>query len=297
MLAALVCQLIKDGTRVAYLPDCYELLLHEPPLFYIMPALYTAFHRDPELQKELLNLLKTASNGADLEWRLLKLCNLAALLGKPILFIIDQANALDDGIHDRVSNHKKKDVRRLLDGISSQHMKIASSTANYAAAKYDEFRSTSESRLNLNMGLNAVGLNLLFTFETKVSLLDSLKDEMVMWWKNHEAHNIIQMNAEDKKAIEEFTGRMPILLQGVGNISQGSAAEGAMQPGGSPGAHGIIDGRQLHWNQLLRLPEVVKMIGAINAYATSKINHLSADGNDTAMQRYVALPYINNPTS
>ena len=158
MLAALVCQLIKDGTRVAYLPDCCELLLHEPPLLYIIPALYITFHRDPELQKELLDLSKAHLDGADLEWRLLRLCNLAAQLGKPILFIIDQANALDDGIHDRVSNDKKNDVRRLLDGISSQHMKIASSTANYAAAKYDEFRSTSESRLNFNMGLNAVGL-------------------------------------------------------------------------------------------------------------------------------------------
>ena len=31
-------------------------------------------------------------------------------------------------------------------------MNIASSTANYAAAKYDKFRSTSERRLNFNMG-------------------------------------------------------------------------------------------------------------------------------------------------
>ena len=79
-------------------------------------------------------------------------------IGKPILFIIDQANALDDGIHDRAREDKKKDVRRSLDGISSQNMKIASSTANYASAKYGEFRSTSESRLSFNMGLNSVGL-------------------------------------------------------------------------------------------------------------------------------------------
>ena len=47
---------------------------------------------------------------------------------------------------------------RMFGGISSQHMKIASSTANYVAAKYDEFRSTSESQLTFNMGLGAVGL-------------------------------------------------------------------------------------------------------------------------------------------
>jgi len=144
-----------------------------------------------------------------------------------------------------------------------------------------------------------------------VSLLDYLKDEMVMWWKKHEADNSIQVNTEDKKLIEEFTGRMPILLQGVSDIGQVGAAEGvdqesigsqygAMQPGGSSSALmelPTIDSAQLQCKKLLKLPEVVKMIGAINAYATSKINQLSANGNDSAMQRYVALPYINNPTS
>ena len=105
-----------------------------------------------------------------------------------------------------------------------------------------------------------------------------------MWWKKHEADNSIQTNDEDKKLIEEFTGRMPILLQGVSDIGQVGAAEGT-------------DSVQLQCQKLLKLPEVVKMIGSINPYATSKLNQLCADGNDSAVQRYVALPYINRPTS
>jgi len=58
----------------------------------------------------------TTESLLDLELRQLKLCNLAAQLGKPIVFIIDQANALDI-IHNRVSNDRKKDVPSLLGGI------------------------------------------------------------------------------------------------------------------------------------------------------------------------------------
>ena len=46
--------------------------------------------------------------GTDLERRLVKLCNIVAELGKPILFIIDQASTLGDAINDQVSNDKKR---------------------------------------------------------------------------------------------------------------------------------------------------------------------------------------------
>ena len=52
-----------------------------------------------------------------------------------------------------------------------------------------------------------------------------------MWWKKHEADNSIQVPPEDKELIEEFTGRMPILLQGVIDIGQIGAAEGVYQGG------------------------------------------------------------------
>ena len=71
---------------------------------------------------------------------------------------MDQANALDHNVHldDRISNEKKMEVRKLLDGMTSNHLKISSPTANYRAAKHDELRDTAESRLTLNHGLNDV---------------------------------------------------------------------------------------------------------------------------------------------
>ncbi|KAF8416591.1 hypothetical protein EV426DRAFT_721714 [Tirmania nivea] len=92
---------------------------------------------------------------------------------------------------------------------------------------------------------------------------------MAMWWEKHEAD--IHVDDEDKKLMEEFTGRLPILFQRVSDIGQVGAAEG-------------IDSVQLQRQKLVKLPEVVKIIGAINAYAISKINQLNADGNDSAMQ-------------
>ena len=84
---------------------------------------------------------------------------------KHILFVVDQANALDDSQDDRVSNKKKMEARQLLDGLSSNHMKISSSTATYVAARYDQFRATSERRVNINMGMdNVIPLPLLVIY-------------------------------------------------------------------------------------------------------------------------------------
>ncbi|KAF8437336.1 hypothetical protein BGX38DRAFT_52710 [Terfezia claveryi] len=157
LLAGLVCQLQREGMRVVYLPDCYELLLCEPPARYILPSLYSAFYQDPVLGVKVKELVQSFFEKGrtleDLEWRMIMFCNLAADVERPILWVVDQANALDDGEYDRVSNVKKMQTRRLLDGLCSNHMKLESSTANYSAAKHDEIRATSESRMNLYLGL------------------------------------------------------------------------------------------------------------------------------------------------
>lgn len=165
LLAALVCQLQREGMRVVYVPDCYELLLCEPPALYIIPSLYSAFYQDPVLGERVKELTQSffeeGHTQEDLERGMIMFCNLAAQVGRAILWVIDQANALDDGELDRVSNLKKMQTRRLLDGLSSKHMKVASSTANYSAAKYDETRATSEARFNLYLGLDDVSFSTL----------------------------------------------------------------------------------------------------------------------------------------
>lgn len=67
--------------------------------------------------------------------------------GETIIFAVDRANVLDHNVYlgDRIGN-EKKEVRKLLDGMASNHLKIASSTANYRAAMHDELRDTPEAR-------------------------------------------------------------------------------------------------------------------------------------------------------
>ena len=160
LLAALVSLLWKEGARVVYVPDCYELLMSEPPVSYLISSLSSCFCNDAELGPEIRKLshilLDKAYDSTRLEWQVLTFCNLAAKVQKHILFVIDQANALDDSQDDRVSNKKKMEVRKLLDGLSSNHMKISSSTTTYTAARYDQFRATSGRGMNLNMGMDDV---------------------------------------------------------------------------------------------------------------------------------------------
>ena len=162
LLAALACQLRKENYCVVYLPDCYEMLMCEPSAIYILPALYAAFCEDVKLGVRVQALYRTildqTFDPSRLNWELLVFSNVAAQMKKYILFIVDQANALGDGTDHRVSNDKKGEIRQLLDGLSSRHMKLSSSTANYVAAQHDEFRATSERRVTLCRGLNEVSI-------------------------------------------------------------------------------------------------------------------------------------------
>lgn len=107
----------------------------------------------------LLTIVYKDYNYARLEWEVTVFCNIAAQIGKTIYFIVDETNVLDGNASsdDRVSKEKISQVRKFLDGTSSNYVKISSSTANYRAAKHDEFRATCEARLNVYTGLDDVG--------------------------------------------------------------------------------------------------------------------------------------------
>ncbi|KAF8458180.1 hypothetical protein BGX38DRAFT_651101 [Terfezia claveryi] len=60
LIAAMVCLLKKEGRTVVYLPDCYELLLSEPPSLYVVNALCLTFHSDPNLRSDIRKLAHTA---------------------------------------------------------------------------------------------------------------------------------------------------------------------------------------------------------------------------------------------
>jgi len=125
---------------------------------YVVQALQLAFaHQDAYLSNEIMALSVSAKrSNEELEKEVLAFCAEVSELGMCITFIIDQTNALHDAVDDRISNDKKRQVRRFLDGISSQHMKISSSSANYLAAKHDKPRQTGEERIDIFAGLDAV---------------------------------------------------------------------------------------------------------------------------------------------
>ena len=83
----------KNETRVAYLPDCCELLLHEPPLLYIIPA--PPFTNAQSFKKN--------------PW----ICRMPTWTGA----IPARSRSLGDGIHDRVSKVKKRDICKFWDRV------------------------------------------------------------------------------------------------------------------------------------------------------------------------------------
>ena len=161
MMAALVCLLKREGRTVVYLPDCYELFLSEPSL-YVIKALSLTFNNDPHLRSEVRRLAHVSvgkdSNPSRLDWEVTAFCNMVSNLGKTIILVVDQVNLLDHDLNpeDRISNQKKMQARKLLDGMASNHLMISCFTGNYRDARHDELRDTLESRLTLYHGLDNV---------------------------------------------------------------------------------------------------------------------------------------------
>ncbi|KAF8415888.1 hypothetical protein BGX38DRAFT_1245015 [Terfezia claveryi] len=288
LLAALVSLLWKEGVRVVYVPDFYELCMSEPPVSYLISSLATSFCKDAELGPEIRTLaealLDKTSTSTRLEWEVLVFCNLAAKLQKNILFVVDQANTLDDSQDDRVSNKKKMEVRRLLDGLSSYHMKISSSTATYAAAKHDEICATSEGRISLNMGMDDA--------------------EIAAWWESYDAGNTESLSPNDKQVLERLTGRMPILLQAVGRLTKerrkslmgkGKTIQTGPNPvAGESSYHSEPSEVVAHSeklvadlsSRLMHTTEIVQMINAINKFFSAKLSDLSAADDTQGLQSF-----------
>lgn len=156
-LAAIVCLLMRKGKAIVYLPDCHHMLANSSS--YLQQALLLTFVHDGYYGEQMLSLaLEDSLTDQDRGNRLKGICNSAAKAHQFLLFMIDQTNALDEvsGGHDRFSNEAKAGVRAFLDGITHRHMKLASSTANYAHGIYDELRETSERRLTFRSCLDMV---------------------------------------------------------------------------------------------------------------------------------------------
>jgi hypothetical protein len=157
MLAAIVCLLIRRGKAIVYLPDCHRMLADSGR--YLTNALLLTFFRNEYFHDEIIFLALTDGlSNSEMGARLDTMCNSAANLELFLVFVIDQANVLDDveGGRDRFSSVEKAYIRTFLDKITARHMKFASSTANYLHAAFDKARETSERRISFHSSLDEV---------------------------------------------------------------------------------------------------------------------------------------------
>lgn len=119
ILAALVCQLIREGERVVYLPDCYRLL--EDPAQVIWHALLFAFYDTTDLD--------TIRNCNDVD-------ALIAFMSQQryLYVVVDQMNALELSANDERAA-KKSQVRDWLDRMKRNHRYIFSASANEKSSR------------------------------------------------------------------------------------------------------------------------------------------------------------------
>lgn len=164
IIAASVVALRKEGNLVCYIPDTYELLMASPPAQCLLEALYFTFEGDVIMQRCLRDLAyKSLASEEKLESSLGLFCARAAAEGKMIIFVIDQADALDDDLDDGVYDQKSRQVRALMNAVSHRHVKVEGRTANNRGAKHGR-GSLGEKRLTLNQGLDDVSSRRFFHF-------------------------------------------------------------------------------------------------------------------------------------
>ncbi|KAA8897631.1 hypothetical protein FN846DRAFT_992273 [Sphaerosporella brunnea] len=269
LLAALVCLLMHLQKRVVFVPDCYELLAE--PGAYLEAALLHGFDSHLLLGALIRDIALRGAEDTKLA-DLKEFCWKAGKCGEHTLFIIDQANALDDeepGV-ERIDNDQKKLARSLLDSIVTYHTKIASYTANYKLASTDIFRQTGEGRVCLHHGLNDV--------------------EMKAWWALNAtilAQRFglsAQFGEDEKRCLEGLTGRMPIFLQGLLNITPEPAIResesynsGEPAVATSPDMGGIPQRLTKLYDALVQSEEIQLLIKHITEFWDNHANRLSDD--------------------
>ena len=119
ILAAFVCNLIRTGHRVVYIPDCFRLLEHHAWVFWT--ALVFAFHDAPDLN--------SIPDPTDVD------ALVAFMLRQRHLYVIvDQKNALELKTNDPHADTKRK-VGVWLDQMKLGHRYIYSASANEVSSQ------------------------------------------------------------------------------------------------------------------------------------------------------------------
>lgn len=191
-LAALAALLLASGKRVVYISNCNELTRGDP-VHILCKALCIAFHNRPHKQDEITKLSTR-----------LEVAAFCANYGKPLIFIFDQVEALEDAKYavslrkyDSEMEKKKADLRDLLDAVSYTKMRVFCSSGNDVSARLEKERYFNDQFLDFNGGFN--------------------KEEMTSWWRHQaeESEVVKGLTEKEKEDIERITGGVPLYLTQV----------------------------------------------------------------------------------
>ncbi|CAG8643231.1 4952_t:CDS:2 [Ambispora gerdemannii] len=178
VLTAIACYLLRSGRRVVYLPDCRELAVN--PVEYIKSALFLTYVDDDAKISEI--------NACENFDQIIKFCE---SLDEKLYFIVDQMNALDELDNTGINLEKKRHVKENINILCWAHYYIKSSSANNRSALHLRQKQTGELKITLYGGFD--------------------EEEMEEWWKEHNSV-LPTMNDEQKKQIEDITGKIPLFL-------------------------------------------------------------------------------------
>ena len=143
LLAALVCQLVFEGERVFYIPDCRRLL-HDVTL--IQDALLFAFQQDPHLWA---TISAATTNDA--------LLALPTILPEHSFYVVvDQCNALEIQGHTDALNGLKQEVVILINKIGSRQKFIYSAFANEQSSREANQKQLNIRTFNFQLGMTRV---------------------------------------------------------------------------------------------------------------------------------------------
>jgi Cdc6-like AAA superfamily ATPase len=144
ILAALVCQLIREGNRVVYIPDCAQLLNDFASV--IQSALYFAFFdSEPHLG---------AITSAQKEEDLFKFWD----KNKDVYFVVDQLNALELGGSSSALDNDKAKVTKHLRKMKYGRKYIFSASANEKLYQEAASKQSGVTVIRMNGGMTEVCL-------------------------------------------------------------------------------------------------------------------------------------------
>ncbi|CCX10493.1 Similar to predicted protein [Laccaria bicolor S238N-H82]; acc. no. XP_001880984 [Pyronema omphalodes CBS 100304] len=195
MLAALVCLLGRLKKTVVYIPDCHGL--NTPSRYsYLIQALVFAFANDHLLGEKITELARICEDNSDpkeLEPKVISFCNEAASKGQFILFVLDQADSLDE--------NSSKIIRHII----TPHMTITCSNKK------------------------SVDCQLYVPAQASLFITGELdEEEMEAWWGD-EQQLWDNIDLDHLTYLENFTERIPEFLSQlseVGNVLYGDNPSG-----------------------------------------------------------------------